>query len=214
MGQARLLQHRYESNGACRKDSCSTLIPLSAISGDRLTTLAKSCVNFLAEKTRWMISAITAARHETVMRIGLRRGLGSRRSGRALAAYLTKSEPRVLASGEIRQTETGPRWFVFSGQGPQWWGMGQRLWTATSLSQERIEECDRVVRDVAGWSLVDVMSASESENRGFVRRPSHSPDLCVQIALADVWKLGYVPVATIGHSVGEIAGHMFRDTCC
>ena len=89
--------------------------------------------------------------------------------------------------------------FVFSGQGPQWDGMGRQLWETEPVFRDALELCDREIRRVAGWSVLEAFAAEETE----FAQPAI---FALQIALARLWESwGIRPAAVIGHSVGEIA---------
>ena len=57
--------------------------------------------------------------------------------------------------------------FVFSGQGPQWWGMGQELLAREPVFRRVVKHIDRLMQKLGGWSLIEEMSRSEGdlENR-------------------------------------------------
>ncbi len=205
-----------------REAAVPKLIPLSAISHDRLTSLAKSWIDFLSQENSLgqanLLDEIgyTAARRRDhhAHRLCVVAADRHEAAGR-LQAYLNDERTLGVATGEVRRAESGPKIaFVFSGQGPQWWGMGRRLYQTNSTYRRKIEECDRIVRDCAGWSLMEALSAPEHESR-IGETAIAQPALCaLQIALAEVWKSwGIVPEATVGHSVGElaaahVAGHL------
>lgn len=200
--------HLNGSNGAILNDTVPRLIPLSAISGDRLAVLANSWVDFLSQENSLDDIAHTAARRRETHShrlcvVATDRGEAAVR----LRAYLNDERTLGVVSGEFRPTDSAPRIaFVFSGQGPQWWGMGRRLFECNDVYRGKLEECDQIVRRSAGWSLIDALSAAEDASR--IRETAIAqPALCaLQIALAEVWKSwGIVPGATVGHSVGELA---------
>ncbi|MPY98080.1 MAG: amino acid adenylation domain-containing protein [Actinophytocola sp.] len=100
--------------------------------------------------------------------------------------------------------------FVFTGMGPLWWGMGRQLMDSEPVYRATIEECDRLLRPLASWSLLDELAADEADSR--VNEPDRANvvNFAVQAALAALWRSwGIVPDAVIGHSAGEIcAAHV------
>lgn len=96
--------------------------------------------------------------------------------------------------------------FVFSGNGPQWWGMGQELLAAEPLFRKWIETVDALFRPLAGWSLLDELLSAEHQSR-IERTEFAQPALfAVQIGVFEVLRArGLHPCATFGHSVGEVA---------
>ena len=55
--------------------------------------------------------------------------------------------------------------FVFSGMGPQWWGMGRELLTSGGVFSRTADEIDSVFTEIAGWSIVDELSKPEQTSR-------------------------------------------------
>ena len=98
--------------------------------------------------------------------------------------------------------------FVFSGQGGQWHGMHRAFHECFPDFRETIQECDSLIRQHAGWSLLDELGADRSASHGTseeVERIQTSL-FAFQVALANAWKSwGILPDAVIGHSMGEVA---------
>jgi len=96
--------------------------------------------------------------------------------------------------------------WVFTGMGPQWWGMGQELYAKESLFKTSMDRvCDRFEK-IAGWSLRDEMLKGEKYSLIAETRVSQAANFAIQVALADMWKAyGIVPDAIVGHSAGEAA---------
>ncbi|MFD5826446.1 SDR family NAD(P)-dependent oxidoreductase [Lentzea sp. NPDC060358] len=93
--------------------------------------------------------------------------------------------------------------FVFPGQGSQWVGMAAELLGSSSVFAERMAECDRVLRGLTDWSLLDVLSDPVALERVDVVQPVL---FAVMVSLAEVWRsVGVKPAAVVGHSQGEIA---------
>lgn len=99
--------------------------------------------------------------------------------------------------------------FVFSGQGPQWWGMGRELLECSPVFRQTIEELDRLFQGCqTNWRLIDELTASERESRldGDQIEITQCALFAVQVGLARMWQaFGVEPVAVIGHSMGEVA---------
>ncbi len=100
---------------------------------------------------------------------------------------------------------TGPA-FVFSGMGPQWWGMARQLLLADSRFRAVADACDAAFGDVAGWSILQEMLKDEADSQIADTRVAQPANAVVQIGLTELFKTwGIVPQAVIGHSTGEIA---------
>lgn len=102
--------------------------------------------------------------------------------------------------------EPAPIVFVFTGQGAQWWAMGQELLETEPVFRKTIEKIDKQIRKLGDWSLLEEMTRSEEDskiNRTYIAQPAI---FALQVALAELWKSwGVEPAKVVGHSVGEVA---------
>jgi amino acid adenylation domain-containing protein len=119
-------------------------------------------------------------------------GRGEARAGLAIGRA-TRHHPPKLA-------------FVFSGMGPQWWGMGRQLLREEPVFRATLEECDRLLTPLAGWSLLEELAADEATSRVHAADLAHVSNLAIQLGLAALWRSwGVTPDAVVGHSSGEMA---------
>lgn len=96
--------------------------------------------------------------------------------------------------------------FVFSGQGSQWWGMGQELIKTEPIFRKTIEQIDRIILSMGGWSLLQEMQRSEEDSQIDRTKFAQPAIFALEVGLAEVWRsLGVEPSFVIGHSVGEVA---------
>ncbi len=96
--------------------------------------------------------------------------------------------------------------FVFCGQGAQWWAMGRRLLETEPVFRDMIRRCDRLLSEMAPWSLWDELTADESRSRLNQTAIAQPAIFAVQVALAALFESwGIRPDAVVGHSVGEVA---------
>ncbi len=96
--------------------------------------------------------------------------------------------------------------FVFSGQGPQWWAMGRKLFSCEPVFRDCIEQCDGFLKPMTGWSLIELLHADEAHST--LRETAYAqPALfALHCGLAALLRsLGIEPDAVVGHSLGEIA---------
>ena len=96
--------------------------------------------------------------------------------------------------------------FVFSGQGPQWFAMGKQLLDRETIYRGVIEQCDQLLRRYATWSLLEELTANESQSRLDQTEIAQPAIFALQVGVAALWRSwGIVPDAVVGHSVGEVA---------
>ncbi len=113
--------------------------------------------------------------------------------------------PRVLSGRKGPEEERKIVW-VFTGMGPQWWGMGRELFEKEPLYRGVIEECDRIMRDLVDWSLLEELMADEERSRMNETWLSQPANFALQVALSALWRsYGIRPDAIVGHSTGEAA---------
>ncbi|MCB2078136.1 MAG: SDR family NAD(P)-dependent oxidoreductase [Novosphingobium sp.] len=103
------------------------------------------------------------------------------------------------------RSESGPV-FVYSGQGPQWWGMGRQLYRTEPVFRETIEACAREQARFGEWDLLDEFLADEASSRVDNTAIAQPCIFALQAGLTRLLKSqGIEPVAVVGHSVGEVA---------
>ncbi|MFF1920082.1 amino acid adenylation domain-containing protein [Streptomyces sp. NPDC058221] len=124
----------------------------------------------------------------------------------ALGTYLRgEPHPRVVQGRQLDAPDRRPVW-VFTGMGPQWWGMGRGLLESEPVFRDAVTACDREIRKITGWSLMDEMAADEDRSRMAETWLAQPANFAVQIGLAALWRsYGVRPGAVVGHSTGEIA---------
>ena len=111
-----------------------------------------------------------------------------------------------LITGEYDQQQRAGLVFIYTGMGPQWWGMGRELMASEPVFMEAIRECDRFFVKIAGWSILAALQADEQSSRMAKTAVAQPANFAIQIALTALWEnWGIKPDAVIGHSVGEVA---------
>ncbi|MCJ1377213.1 hypothetical protein MMC17_000305 [Xylographa soralifera] len=143
--------------------------------------------------------------------------LGARRSIFFHRAYAVADPHSLGAALEVSSMSIGKTAgsqaqsvaFIFTGQGAQWAGMGAELFAEFSIYRESIALMDAALRrlpDPPTWTLKSALLETAPTSR--IQEPEFSQPLCtaLQVALVDLlssWNIK--PVATVGHSSGEIA---------
>lgn len=96
--------------------------------------------------------------------------------------------------------------FVFPGQAPSWPATGRELLRSNPIFRSRLEECDRLFRELADWSVLDEVAGIAEPSRLAHTAIAQPVTFAVQVALIDVLKnVGALPDGVVGHSMGEIA---------
>lgn len=121
-------------------------------------------------------------------------------------------ELRQYAAGEGRDAvrtvsrRTDEPVFVFSGMGPQWWGMARDLLTADGAFAATARTVDAAFRRVAGWSIIEELLRPEEESRVTATEVAQPANFLVQVGLvAELAAYGITPARVVGHSVGEVS---------
>ncbi|RKS09661.1 acyl transferase domain-containing protein [Nocardiopsis sp. Huas11] len=95
--------------------------------------------------------------------------------------------------------------FVFSGQGSQWAAMGAALLDREPVVLAEVREWDALVREAAGWSVLEQLRAPEETSRLHETEIAQVAIAALQLGLAALWRSwGVTPHAVVGHSMGEI----------
>ncbi|WP_433227496.1 type I polyketide synthase [Actinomadura formosensis] len=196
-------------HGRPREDG-TVLLPLSARSPESLRQAAERFLGVLTgeDDARHDLTdlAHTASTRRSHHRHRLALISGSRdEAADQLRAFLAGEPSPGMISGDAGRRRRRRLAFVCPGQGPVWWPLGPALREEPAFLAA-LEECDRLVRAEAGWSLLDQLWADEQASR------LDEPDFCqpalfaVQVALANMWRShGIAPDAVVGHSMGEVA---------
>jgi acyl transferase domain-containing protein/acyl carrier protein len=184
------------------------LLILSGHSEQALKAVARQYIDLLHAKPEQFHDICAAA---AVCRSMLRTRLAvSGTSAGEIAAklenYLAGKNPAGLAIGTAATSTEAPIAFVYSGNGPQWWGMGRELLAENPIFRAELEAIDKIFQPLAGWSLIAEMGRPESESRIALTEVAQPMLFALQLGLTQVLRSqGINPSAVLGHSVGEAA---------
>ncbi|WP_108662082.1 type I polyketide synthase [Acuticoccus kandeliae] len=97
--------------------------------------------------------------------------------------------------------------FVFTGNGPQWWGMGRELYAGSETFRDTINEIDAAFREVSDLNLIEeMMNCEESDSRMAMTEIAQPALFAIQVGIVRcLAEDGIYPGATVGHSAGELA---------
>lgn len=130
----------------------------------------------------------------------------SKEAAQALETFSGGGFPDRFETGHAGAQAT-PVVFVFTGMGPQWYGMDQALYNAAPAYREALDEFDRLFAAVSGMSLLEMMRSGTTGERMTGVEIAQPANMALQWALAALWRsLGIEPQFVVGHSVGEITG--------
>lgn len=104
--------------------------------------------------------------------------------------------------------------FVYTGMGPQSWGMGMELIAAEPVAAAALNRCDTIWAALAGWSLKELFADGNGKP---MREPKYAQpaNFAFQVMLTEVMRAyGLSPAAAIGHSTGEIAAAWAVGSLC
>ena len=184
------------------------LLPLSARSPAALAALASRYELALAAGAPVAALCRTAAVHRSHHDHRLAVMGGSREElCEALAAYRQGSTHSGLSAVRRRVGQRAGVVFLFSGEGSQWGGMGQRLYEQEPVFRDALTVCDRAMRPHLADSLLTELLADPADSRVDDDVDIAAPAIfAIQVGLAALWRSwGIEPAAVIGHSLGEVA---------
>lgn len=183
------------------------IFPVSARSGSALHEVAGRYAKQLSsdlsqDGAQRLKTAATARRAQHY----LRKGFIYRDADDLLAqlnTYAASDEaapPRALVEGISDPV------FVFSGMGPQWWGMARALLERPGIFRDAAAEIDEVFQEISGWSVIAELLRPQADSRVSRTEIAQPANFLVQSALAKhLQQFGIRPTAVVGHSVGEVA---------
>lgn len=185
-----------------------TVFPISAASRIALTTKVQQFIQFLDNNPALQLGDLgyTAACRRThhAHRLGVVAD-----STQVLIQHLKQfAAENATASkqvaGPISARNRSRVAFVYTGMGPQFYGMGAGL-LQENVAQKVVEQCDTIWRPLAGWSLKSLFAEQTGQP---MMAPKHAQPMnfVLQLMLTEVARTyGLTPEGIVGHSVGEIA---------
>lgn len=203
---------RREASDEDEYDAAGTLLtlPLSARTPDALRTVVRQTFEWLdgPDGRRQVVSDVAYSAGVRRDHYEYRHMFVGRSRGEwhdALERFL-KGEPaaRRVPSPTLRP------WpgvvFVYSGQGPQWPGMGRQLHATQPVFRDALDRCEAEFRRHAPWSLLEELNRPEETSRLQDTEIAQPAIFAIQYALTELSRAwGITADAVVGHSAGEVA---------
>ncbi|ALR11655.1 polyketide synthase [Mycobacteroides saopaulense] len=183
------------------------IFPVSARSSTALHEVAGRYAELLGsdtsgENTQRLKTAVTGRRAHHY----LRKGFIYRDGDDLLAQLNSYAQSDEAAPARALVEGISDPVFVFSGMGPQWWGMARGLLETPGVFRDTAAEIDAVFQEISGWSVIAELLRSEGDSRVSRTEIAQPANFLVQSALAKhLQQFGIRPAAVVGHSVGEVA---------
>ena len=193
------------------KDPPGALLPiiLSGKSAAALTAAARDFSAFLRDQDQ-------AALYDIAYTAAFHREWHEHRAmvlGSTTEALATALEKFADASASALRVETGSALphpsgpaFIYSGNGSQWEGMGQRMLAEEPVFRDAVRAVDRIFRQYADYSLEDDLAGKIGPGRYEFTEYAQPALFALQVGITQMLRQrGITPVAVAGHSVGEVS---------
>jgi phthiocerol/phenolphthiocerol synthesis type-I polyketide synthase D len=200
-----VLEQAPDSDPVAGKPDPVTTLVVSGKTPARIASMAGVLADWMAGEGAGVRLADVAhtvnhhrARHKSFAAVCARDRAQAVAGLQALAAGHT-----AVGVAEVQEGPCGPGTvFVYSGQGSQWAGMGQRLLADEPAFAAAVAELEPAFVAQTGFSLQQVLAVGEP----LVGIDRVQPVLVgMQLALTALWRsYGVEPDAVIGHSMGEV----------
>ncbi len=184
------------------------LFQFSAKNQENLKAVAKSYEEFLIQNPKINLDDLAFTLSNKRTAFDYRMAVSAKNHGelvRKLNQLSRGENPEGTYLGKV--LEDKPKIvFVYSGMGPQWWGMGRELLEKSSIFSTTLHRCDKHILSLTGWSLIEELKKDEKSSRMEDPQVAQFGNYVLQTALTDIFfSWGIVPEAVLGHSVGEVA---------
>ncbi len=195
------------------------MLPLSGKTSDALKELAGRYLTWLDENGSDVApegSAGDTLLSDMAWTAGVGRSRFDHRVGLVFrdAASLRNGLKEVVDGGSVLGEGTASKAaFVYTGQGAQWFGMGETLYETEPVARAVLDRCEQAMLEERGKSLLDVIFDRESAEGDLYETAWAQPaTYALQCALTALWRsVGVDPYVVIGHSTGEFAAAQAAD---
>lgn len=179
------------------------LLPISAFDDAALKDRARGLREIADERPRALASTLAHHRVHLPVRAAVVMGTKSQTQEALQALSDGIPHPRVLRG---REGESRRLLWVYTGMGPQWWGMGQELYQKEPIYRQIADEIEAIFAPLAGFSLLAEMNKPESLSEMDRNRIAQPANFVVQAGYTALLRhYGAQVDGILGHSVGELA---------
>ena len=125
---------------------------------------------------------------------------------RALAAHIAGETHAAVTTSPAAGGACPKLAFLFTGQGAQYAGMGQRLYETSPVFRRALDECARGFVPHLERGLLEVLYAPEQAALIHHAAYAQAATFAIGYALAELWRSWAIePAVVLGHSLGEYA---------
>ena len=185
------------------------LFPITAKAEDVLTSMAKTYEDFLKKSIPSVSLNDIAFSCSNKREFHQHRLAFTYKNEEELITKLLsfqEDEQSSIVKGRVIQEQHKKLVWVFTGMGPQWWGMGRQLYAKEPIFKSVIDACDKEMSKHVKWSLLKELLADEADSKMAETWISQPANFAIQVALAALWRsYGIQPDVIVGHSTGEAA---------
>ena len=208
---AHVLLQEYRASDVVSSEQATAIVPplvISARSELALRKLAGRYAELLAEQDVPDFYDIAYAATFRRERLGKRLAIlpdSPQAAREQLQRFAAGEQPAGLVVDDA-PLEAGKLAFIYAGNGAQWVGMGQLLLAESFSFRAVIEDLDRRIAALAGFSVIAELQAEAATSRMSDTAVAQPLLFAIQVAVTIALReLGITPDAVAGHSVGEVA---------
>ena len=137
------------------------IVPISGQTDESLTAYLKAYRDYLEANEEGKNASVLDIAHTTALRkahfesrVAL---LAESREDliKQLDGLLDGAQQDLVVQGRAPKDPIDDVVFVYTGQGPQWWGMGRELLDDEPVFHAAVERCDEQFKTHSGWSILD-----------------------------------------------------------
>ena len=207
MEPQRAMPHGFSANGHDTPERKTPYyLPISARSSKAVVAMAGKLANMLRRGARLEDMLYTSSfKRAHLSHRAIVKGFNVEEIIVGLEALANEVDSQQVVRGVEPYQGVRKPVLVFTGMGPQWWGMGQELYREDPIYRAAVDEADAVFREVAGFSALAEMLKTEADSQVADTRIAQPANFLLQIGLLAMLRAaGVEPGAVVGHSVGEL----------